>query len=132
MIYDSNGVTFDEAKTRCSGIDAHLAKIRSKEQQDEIEDVLVSSGYGVHGIWFGLNDIAVEGTWVFTDGEPIGYSNWYLNYPQQDKVCLLSQTAGDQVLPQSDSLMNMAGSTTKARLSQSSISEVLEALVSTS
>nr|XP_006824069.1 PREDICTED: deleted in malignant brain tumors 1 protein-like [Saccoglossus kowalevskii] len=35
-------------------------------------------------VWFGLNDIVVEGNWVFVDGEPIGYSNWHWAWPKVD------------------------------------------------
>ena len=31
---------------------------------------------GSYGWWFGLNDIAVEGTLVYTDGTPLDYLFW--------------------------------------------------------
>lgn len=29
-------------------------------------------------IYSGLNDIQVEGAWIWYDGSPLSYSNWYV------------------------------------------------------
>src|SRR5690606_14252759 len=31
--------------------------------------------------WIGMNDTAEEGTWVWSSGEPVGYTNWAANEP---------------------------------------------------
>ncbi|MDA7936702.1 hypothetical protein N9B90_02065, partial [bacterium] len=55
----------------------HLATIRSAQ-----ENTWVSQNYGVAGggsgqaVFLGLNDVAVEGQWVWSSGEPSSYLNW--------------------------------------------------------
>ena len=34
-----------------------------------------------YGGWFGYNDITTEGTWIWADGTPSGYSNWQPGEP---------------------------------------------------
>jgi hypothetical protein len=48
---------------------------------DAAEDAFVSSSFSGFGdvhraLWIGLNDSAVEGTFVWVSGEPVTYTNW--------------------------------------------------------
>ena len=63
-----------EAEARALG--GHLASIGS-----EAENAWIASTFGFFGgvpraLWIGLNDAAVEGAFVWSDGTPIVFTNW--------------------------------------------------------
>ena len=37
--------------------------------------------FGRQSFWLGLNDVATEGTWVWSDGQPVSYTNWASGEP---------------------------------------------------
>lgn len=53
----------------------HLATIRSPAEQAWIESAFANE-LGNWGLWIGFNDIAIEGQWVWSSGEPTTYTNW--------------------------------------------------------
>jgi hypothetical protein len=62
------------------GSNTHLASVTSEEQQVAVAMWLlarVESGE----VWIGLNDLAEEGSFVWSDDEPLGYSNWRRGEP---------------------------------------------------
>lgn len=50
---------------------AHLVAINSQAEQDWLLDT-----FGPYRLWIGLNDVDAEGEWVWSNGEPMTYSNW--------------------------------------------------------
>jgi hypothetical protein len=52
----------------------HLATVRSAGENTWISSAFVN--IDTTGIWIGLNDVAVEGSFVWTSGEPFSYTNW--------------------------------------------------------
>jgi len=55
-------------------VGGHLASITSREEQDFIETRLMDDLGG--DFWIGLTDEEIEGTFVWTSGEPLDYTNW--------------------------------------------------------
>ena len=55
----------------------HLLQISSNEEQQMIGENLPH----LTSIWMGLNDIAQEGTWEWSNGDIISYTNWFFNEP---------------------------------------------------
>ena len=47
---------------------------------DAAEDEWLVATFGTQ-YWIGLNDIAVEGEWVWSSGEPVTYTNWFPGEP---------------------------------------------------
>jgi polyhydroxybutyrate depolymerase len=80
--------TWSDAKAACEGMGYRLAKLDSAAK-----NAWVSNLRGTMMSWFGANDMATEGTWVWTDGEqfwsgqangtPVGgrYSKWASGQP---------------------------------------------------
>jgi hypothetical protein len=76
----------------------HLATIRSAAEQRWIESAFASE-LGSHGLWIGLSDIAAEGQWVWTSGEPVAFTNWAPGQPDngggnEDAAHLWGSNAG--------------------------------------
>lgn len=70
----------------------HLATIRNSTENEWIRATFAPSipGYA----WIGINDISIEGTFVWTSGEPVTYSNWYPGEPNN----LSNEDNGEMIL----------------------------------
>ena len=91
-------MNWDEAQTFCSGVVdgiqlAGLASIHTYEEQrlavqachsDQLSTTWAGTDARIpHGCWIGLNDVAVEGGFVWTDGSAVDYVNWYSGEPNE-------------------------------------------------
>ena len=57
------------------GSETHLASVTSEEQQRAVAHLAATTDF----IWIGLNDMAEEGSFVWSDDEPLEYSNFDQN-----------------------------------------------------
>jgi len=70
--------TFWDAEADCQKRGGHLASIHSEDQQKAIAYGSFASSNGVWSNWWiGLNDVDSEGSFAWTDGTPLDYSNWF-------------------------------------------------------
>ena len=58
----------------------HLVKIETEEENEELYNEAVRFNV-TDGTWIGLNDIAEEGNWVWTDGKRVNFTNWSTDQP---------------------------------------------------
>ena len=65
-----------DGKRLCENDGAGLPVPRSDEENKFVADMNYHED-----TWLGINDIAIEGTWVDNDGNPITYSNWDAGEP---------------------------------------------------
>jgi hypothetical protein len=83
QIIDNSSITsFQEADEYCRSIGGHLATIQSQEENDYIYSLIISKGY--ESAYFGLTDKDIEGTWKWTNGESVNYTNWASNEPNSE------------------------------------------------
>jgi len=76
--------TWLEAEAAAVGLGGHLVTI-----DDAVENAFVAQRFGTdtglfagrQDLWIGLTDQAVEGTFVWASGAPLGYENWAQNEP---------------------------------------------------
>ena len=59
----------------------NLAIINDQLENDWIAQTFGQPGVADRQIWIGMTDQAQEGTWVWIDGTPVGYTNWAPNEP---------------------------------------------------
>ena len=82
IVNDSDITSFQEADKYCKSIGGHLATIQSQEENDYIYSLIISNGYS--SAYFGLTDQDNEGTWKWTNGEPVNYLNWASSEPNSE------------------------------------------------
>jgi len=71
--------TWHDALSACSERGLHLASVHSQLEQDFIWGL----SYGKH-LWIGVNDLASEGNFVWSDGSAVDYTNWRSGQPDGD------------------------------------------------
>lgn len=79
---NTEGLEWTAAEEACHnmGMDMHLASITSVEQQRAVVQLASAAG-GLGLVWIGLNDKDETGSWVWSDDEPLEYSNWIPGEP---------------------------------------------------
>jgi mannose receptor, C type len=81
-------MVWGDALKHCQGNGGHLVSVA-----DAGEDAFVFDGanqFSNAKFWMGLNDIAVEGKFVWQDGSPVTYTHWEPMEPneQGDEDCM--------------------------------------------
>jgi hypothetical protein len=85
-------MTWYDAETACSDVGAHLATVA-----DAAENTFINANFG-GSKWIGLNDIALEGNWVWVTAEPVTYTHWATGEPDNNsgvQHCLVMASSGE-------------------------------------
>ena len=87
----SSAKSWQHAEEFCRSMDAHLAKIESRDESLSVKSLLIDlNSRGVY--WIGLSDIEVENDWKWSDGSSLGpYNPWASDSPgspSADCVCI--------------------------------------------
>jgi hypothetical protein len=73
---EANG-SWDNAEINAIALGGHLVTINDLE-----EETWLRTNFGRTILfWIGFNDSAIEGTWVWSSGQPITYTNWASGEP---------------------------------------------------
>ncbi len=72
---------WEDAQTQAAAEGAYLVTIN-----DEMEQKWLQTVFGGRPSWIGLNDTAEEGQWVWDNGEPLTYTNWALQEPNDTSI----------------------------------------------
>ena len=74
---DTQTRSWQDSEAACvqRGPGCHLASIHSAEEHALLQSMVSST------TWIGLSDAAREGTWVWSDGTAVDYTNWTLDEP---------------------------------------------------
>ena len=67
--------TWDDAETDCASTGATIAVIADNDENVDIDGEFPADS------WIGYTDAAVEGTFVWVDGTPVGYTQWSIGEP---------------------------------------------------
>jgi Lectin C-type domain/HYR domain len=78
--YISNSATsFATAQANSFSVGGHLASINSASENTFIRNAANSMGFGSYGI--GLSDQITEGTWAWSNGDAVSFTNWQAGEP---------------------------------------------------
>jgi len=72
--------TWTNAETEAVTLGGHLATINDETEDHWVWDTFQGLPQS-RLLWIGFNDTAVEGTFVWSSGEPVTYTNWQPNEP---------------------------------------------------
>lgn len=75
------GLNWNQAEAEAVSYGGHLVAINSQAEQDFLNAKFLPSPTNRNIYWIGMTDQAVEGTWVWSNGAPATYTNWYPNEP---------------------------------------------------
>ena len=64
-------MSWKDAQAKAAAEDAYLVAINNAAEQQWLVEIFRSAPY-----WIGLTDVAKEGEWQWTSGEPVTYTNW--------------------------------------------------------
>src|SRR6185295_18577712 len=70
------GITWTEAESTALALGGHLVTIN-----DAAENSWIASQFSQSYLWIGLNDATVEGSYQWTSGAPVTYTNWASGEP---------------------------------------------------
>jgi len=76
--------TWEQAKAEAEADGGYLVAIGSEAENTWITTNFLSVDTGTEQVWIGFNDLAVEGTWVWSNGEPVTYINWDPGEPNNE------------------------------------------------
>ncbi|MCC6230841.1 MAG: right-handed parallel beta-helix repeat-containing protein [Phycisphaerales bacterium] len=81
-----------QMETFAQSLGGHLATVEDVLENSWINTNLTNSG--TWKLFIGLNDVAVEGTYVWADGSTSAYRYWATGEPHSDDYCLLQPGLG--------------------------------------
>lgn len=77
VLAGNDGISWLEAEQAANNLGGHLATIRSASEGDWIANNFKDFAF----LWIGLNDQAQEGSFIWSSGEPVTYTNWFSGEP---------------------------------------------------
>ncbi|MEK6607434.1 MAG: CotH kinase family protein [Myxococcota bacterium] len=81
--------TWPDALAQCAALGGRLATPRNDAEEAFVADLAL--GRSAENWWLGINDIAQEGAWVESEGDPIAYFAWAPDRPNgtTDQNCVV-------------------------------------------
>ncbi len=73
--------SWTQAEANAVILGGHLATVRNEEENIFIYNEVQRLNGAVRRAWIGLTDVAQQGTYVWTSGEPVTYTNWAAGEP---------------------------------------------------
>ncbi|CAL9697584.1 unnamed protein product [Knipowitschia caucasica] len=74
-----------DGEKSCHGVGANLASIHSKEENEFVVTLIIKDTGGYAMTWLGGTDAVEDKKWLWSDGTPWDYENWYSGQPDNHK-----------------------------------------------
>lgn len=98
--------SWTDAERICISHGSHLTSIHSVEEEDFVKDLArtgwIMPNYYAAGVWIGLKGDSPQGTYEWTYGSKVDYTNWGMNRPQPGNGVLYVVLYADEVSDPSD------------------------------
>lgn len=82
--------TWTESEQEAISLGGHLVTVNDAAENEWLRQTFIVDPGRTIGLWLGLTDQDVEGTFVWTSGEPFVYENWFPgepnNFPFNDPI----------------------------------------------
>ncbi|XP_014831714.1 PREDICTED: galactose-specific lectin nattectin-like isoform X3 [Poecilia mexicana] len=75
FLYVPNDMTWANAEKNCLSKGANLASVHNAYEYHQVQNLIAAAGHGSKKAWIGGTD-EEEGTWLWSDGSPMIYTNW--------------------------------------------------------
>lgn len=82
QLFEKRGV-WGDAKELCELAGGYLATIQSEEENQAVFKYIIEQG--CKSAYIGLSDEVVEGTWKWSNGEQVEYTNWHSGEPNGNR-----------------------------------------------
>lgn len=82
------GISWFDSEAYAVSLGHHLVTVNSGAENDFLYDTFGIENYGngnTYGLWIGFTDQDVEGTFTWTSGEPVTYTNWSSGEPNNSQ-----------------------------------------------
>ena len=73
------GISWDDAREACEKRGGHLICINNEEEQKFIQTIVAGRSFPYY--WIGLTDAETEGAFKWVNGDPLTYTNWGTDQP---------------------------------------------------
>ncbi|XP_033764206.1 brevican core protein-like [Pecten maximus] len=77
LVFVTSKYSWTDASSHCHRHGGRLVKIENLQKQNFVYNTLKALHWKEIRVWIGANDRASEGTWKWTDGSKLSYSNWH-------------------------------------------------------
>eukprot|EP00118_Oscarella_pearsei_P004599 m.19977 g.19977 ORF g.19977 m.19977 type:complete len:240 (+) comp27937_c0_seq2:177-896(+) len=77
----SSPQTWQNARKQCQSDGGDLASFETLQEYNFVVNLIKSTPNWDSFVWIGLNDIAKEGSWVWSDNSPVNFLNWVAGQP---------------------------------------------------
>ncbi|XP_072020262.1 macrophage mannose receptor 1-like [Amphiura filiformis] len=70
-----------DARTRCRILGGDLVSIHDANENDFVLNLVASAGVTEYSVWIGLNDLALQNSFDWTDDSVVDFTSWNANEP---------------------------------------------------
>ena len=90
-------LTWQDADAACVGFGGHLASIPDDATNELVKELVNKTNFTDDTTWIGLNDVALEGAWKWSDGTDLVFTAWAGGQPNNWSGCWFGDCPEDCV-----------------------------------
>uniref|UniRef100_A0A096MA76 C-type lectin domain-containing protein n=1 Tax=Poecilia formosa TaxID=48698 RepID=A0A096MA76_POEFO len=83
--YVAKPMAWIDAEKNCLSMGANLASVHNMQEYHQVQALITAASRGSGLTWLGGSDAQKDRTWLWSDGSPMLYKNWYKGEPNNWK-----------------------------------------------